>query len=74
MVIVMEQSALSARRRRFIAARAGLLRTSTTWSRASATSLPLGRHFREGGILMDAPRRGRVCIPMLPWTPSIGMN
>ncbi len=74
MVIVMEHAAPSARRRGFITALAGLLRTSTTWSRASATSLPLGRHSREGGILMDAPRRGRVCIPMLPSMPSIGMN
>jgi hypothetical protein len=55
MVIVMEQAALSARRRGFITARAGI-------------------HSREGGILMDVPRRGRVCIPMLPFVPSIGMN
>jgi len=35
---------------------------------------PRGIHSREGGILMDASRRGRVCIPTLPSTPSIGMN
>ena len=30
--------------------------------------------LREGGILIEVPRRGRVCIPKLPSKPSVGMN